>query len=171
MKKYEGVVDGTRLHALHARSYDWEGVTLSKKCVLVLDSLLYAALYLEQTRTPVPGAQNQKPYSQRSYYVLGEVPLVYSNAEKRPRNAARRRHNGVCWNDSSDATKTDWYIAGYMQDLSKLTDEQRNTYHPEGQNFLLHPWQVPSGEAIDHYHKLSGKIGFLRLPMHVVEST
>lgn len=72
-------------------------------------------------------------YTEDIVYLVGKRPIF-----KRP----------TCFPNAAD--KKDWYIAGYLDDTRKITEHMRQ-YHPFGENFILRPWEVPSGEAIDKY--------------------
>jgi hypothetical protein len=55
----------------------------------------------------------------------------------------------------------EWFRAGYIK--PEGIKPEFAEYHPFGANFILMPWQVPSGEAIDKYEQKP----YRRVPMTV----
>ena len=71
--------------------------------------------------------------------IAGELPACY------------RRSSRVVFRFDGDAR--DWYVACYWnaEAAARAGRPLVNEYHPVGANFMLCPWQVPSGEAIDRW--------------------
>ena len=68
-------------------------------------------------------------------FLVGELPKCYA-----------RRPNGTCFKFQDDSH--DWYICCYADDKAV---REKSEFHPFGRTFILSPWSVPSGEAIDRY--------------------
>lgn len=69
--------------------------------------------------------------------LIGELPSCY-------RRSARTTFR-------FEGDERDWYVACYWN-LEAAAHAGRplvNEYHPSGATFMLCPWQIPSGEAID----------------------
>lgn len=63
----------------------------------------------------------------------------------------------------------DWYVTCYYQGSDNPAEEERvKEYHPFGHTFVLGPWDVPDGSAIDDgerkpYRRVSMTIDFLKV--------
>lgn len=92
-------------------------------------------------------------YTQEYIYLLGARPVSH------------RRSSRIAYRLTTGDTR-DWYVACHLDGPveAKFAD-----YHPFGANFLLSPWEVPSGEAIDHYDTLVGKKPYKRVDAQVTE--
>lgn len=67
-------------------------------------------------------------YTTESVYCIGKRPMF-------------KRH--TCFPNAQDGVE--WYVAGYCDNVPKGKEE----FTPFGVSFILAPWSVPSGEAID----------------------
>jgi len=76
-------------------------------------------------------------YTDHAIYLVGALP------------AYRLRSNKTCFTFEGDAR--DWYIASYMK--AENLSPQNAEFHPFGVTFMLMPWDLPSGEKIDHYEE------------------
>jgi hypothetical protein len=97
----------------------------------------------KQESTPPEGAPNQAPYTIHALYLLGTLRRSYLHSS----------HECYPW----EGDGREWYTAGYWQ------HEGTSESQPFGRMFLLHPWEVPTGESIDKYERHP----YRRLPMSV----
>ena len=79
-------------------------------------------------------AHNGEPYTTEKLYLVGTFPASYR----------RRRKTSYCF----PGDEREWYVACYSPEVIK---PEFAAFHPFGKTFILAPWDVPSGEAIDKY--------------------
>ena len=89
-------------------------------------------------------------YRTQHVICLGKLPKVWTEA-KRTREGEKR----VCFPNGV----REWYVAAYGQNV----DPKFKKSHPFGDTFILGPWDVPGGEAIDKYSSKP----YVRVPMTV----
>lgn len=91
----------------------------------------------ESSMTGVQSGEHKagEEYTNRYIYLVGTLPASY------------RSRKATCYNFAGDSR--DWYVCCYM-DAANLKP-QFVPFHPFGQTFMLAPWEVPDGTAIDRY--------------------
>lgn len=75
-------------------------------------------------------------YMRESIFLVGALPAAYQRRAK------------TCFRLIGDSR--DWYITCYATEET-ARDSRYAEYHPFGQTFIISPWDVPDGTAIDHY--------------------
>lgn len=128
----------------------WSGLVEGPRpCIITIGRTSWPAVWYKQERDTPRGSrahsEGERTYVTEAFYLLGNLPAL-----KRRGNAA------FPWAEDG----REWYVAGYSP---KTIKKEFRRYHKLGKNFLLMPWDVPGGEAIDRYERHPYK----RAPMTV----
>lgn len=116
-----------------------------------------------QTMENLPGspalARGEKTYERQGIYCVGELPKGYEKSRYRLRGDSLAGHAMAFPFEGID-----WYIAGHSP---KVIEAKFAFAHPFGRMFILAPWQVPSGESIDHYYHMDSGKEYQRKPLSI----
>lgn len=125
------------------------GVTHTRPVWVEIDGKRFPACFYTQTSPVTPGcrayAEGQREHTETRLYVAGE------------RTKEMRKQKRIMPGDYCQANVyrmpddvRDWFTVCHCdQDLRN--EPAFAPYHPFGLSFILRSWEVPSGEAIDHY--------------------
>jgi hypothetical protein len=129
----------------YLRSIPKARITSTKPCTLTIGKTVYPACrYTETLNTPIgceAYRRGEREYTREMIYVTGMLP------------SANLRGN-VAFTIAGESDE--WYVATYFGNVSARKQETKEPtkFHPFGNNFLLAPWNVPDGQAIDHYARV-----------------
>lgn len=121
-------------------------------CYVTIGRQTYpAARYMETMMTPTNSpawARGEREYTQEVVYCVGSLPSA-----KLRGNVAFILSQHADW--GIEETR-EWYVASYYGDVKAGKQETKapNEFHPFGNSFMLAPWSVPDGGAIDHYARV-----------------
>lgn len=144
---------------------DWllslRGTLSAVPVTVTIDGQSFPGAEYHQERPITPGCRAYDEGKRMSH-----IHAVYVAGVRPKRVKARGKWDGdsypskYYWRREGDTR--DWYVAGYCDSVP----EGKGEYNPFGPSFLLHPWEVPSGEAIDYYQDVkAGRLPFAVSPV------
>ena len=147
---------GSKLRALHDLAQSWPGIQDARACVVKIGRESWPAVWYRQEVDTPSGSRShmagERTYVREGIYCLGQLPSGYERSRYRDGHALCFPYEG-----------RDWYVGGYIQKIKR----EFKQHHKLGKNFILSPWDVPGGEAIDHYYTMERGREYKRVPMHV----
>jgi len=117
-------------------------------CTVIIGDVKYPAARYRSTTKLDPSTrayqEGKRTATSTMIYCVGMLPKAYCQS-------THKAFTGI--------DQYEWYVACYSGVLSKHNQAKQlaSEYHPWGNSFQLSPWDVPDGQAIDHYERVPYK--------------